>query len=771
MTSLPPPYLRAMQALAEGSGRTIVVSGPPMSGKSALLQEARALAKERDARVVELRGSYRTRSVPYGALDGLNPDPGPLAPDTEDGEPGEGGDEPEQFGSAPSIPMPPMAFLPDRLPRSRRSRAERTRTSFLGQPIRGRSANEGDPEAYWRQLLADFRGSDAHPTVIIIEDGALFDSESREFIVALSKKARLRPLLIVCALDTSAPGYVAWEDSLLGRGDVDWVRITDALPDAREAHRLKGIFDDLPAITQRVVGYVSLLRGSVGEVVLSRVARLAYPQLAEALLPATAVGVVKVQDGKVVIPHVAWIPLASDLIPEKQLREMHLEIANALAALSPEPTVARRVEVAHHYLAWYPGPMALKHLLEAGEFSLQLLAFDTAETLFAEAITCVSSLPPPERAVTEPELRMLHAESLFYSGRLDEAEAELREGLDASLRAKVPVEVVAEWIEPLLLAMRVVGPRSTLRMTLADLADRCHDARWTEIEILLQSLVAEFDWERNETVRARDGSRRAAALAQGLPPGPLQAIALLAVGLARVEGTPEEKEVAGRFLQAARVLFSRSRRWELDHLAGDLEARLLEARGETQKALLQRQHAIPALQRQKLLSIELSHQLAIAAALLDRKAMTVAEAALERARTIADTLHLIPPAPGLVRLWLLEGRRDAMNEELTGARDRWEAIVDAPAAESLPRHRGEALVRLALLEFAAGRTDLATDYLRRVQDGDTLRALPAGWQVWLADLGQLAAESQHGGAALPIAPDEKGSQKGERLRREPVRNR
>jgi tetratricopeptide (TPR) repeat protein len=771
VTSLPPPYLRAMQALAEGSGRTIVVSGPPMSGKSALLQEARALAKERDARVVELRGSYRTRSVPYGALDGLNPEPDPIVPPEDAGATEEGTEEPAEFGNAPPIPMPPMAFLPDRLPRSRRSRAERARTSFLGQPIRGRSANEGDPEAYWRELLTEFRGSDAHPVVVLIEDGALFDSESREFVVALSKKARLRPLLIVCALDTTAPGYVAWEDSFLGRGDVDWVRIPDALPDAREVHRLKGIFDDLPSITQRVVGYVSLLHGSVGEVVLSRVARLAYPQLAEALLPATAVGVVKLQDGKVVIPHLAWVSLANDLIPENQLREMHLEIANALAALSPEPTVARRVEVAHHYLAWYPGPMALKHLLEAGEFSLQLLAFDTAETLFAEALSCVSSLPPPERAATEPELRLLHSEALFYCGRLDEAESELREGIDSSLRGKIPVEVVAEWIEPLLLAMRVVGPRSNLRMTLSDLAERCHDVRWTEIEILLQSLVAEFDWERNETVRARDGSRRAAALAQGLPPGPLQAIALLAVGLARVEGTPEEKEVAGRFLQAARVLFSRSRRWELDHMAGDLEARLLEARGETQKALVQRQRAIPLLQRQKLLSVELYHQLSIAAALLDRKTLTAAEAALDRARIITETLHLIPPSPGLTRLWLLEGRRHALNEDLTGARDRWEAIVDAPAAESLPRLRGETLVRLALLEYAAGRTEIATDYLRRVQDGDTLRALPADWQVWLGDLGQLAGESQHGGAALPISKEEKDSQKGERLRREPVHNR
>jgi hypothetical protein len=742
-----------------------------MSGKSALLQEARALAKERDARIVELRGSYRTRSVPYGGLDGLNSDSESMPASAEDPASEGGAESSEDFGIAASVPMPPMAFLPDRLPRTRRSRAERPRTTFLGQPVRGRSANEGDPEAYWQQLLSEFRGADAHPVVLLIEDAALFDSESREFIVTLSKKARLRPLLIVCALDTTAPGYIGWEDSFLGRGDVDWVRIPDPLPDARETHRLKGIFDDLPSLTQRVVGYVSLLHGSVGEVVLSRVARLNYPQLAEALLPATAVGLVKVQDGKVIIPHVAWISLAGELIPEKQRREMHLEVANALAALSPEPTVVRRVEVAHHYLAWYPGPMALKHLLEAGEFSLQLLSYDTAESLFQEAVSCVASLPPAERAATEPELRLLHSEALFYTGRISEAESELREGIDSALRGKIPVEVVAEWIEPLMLAMRVVGPRSSLRMTLSDLVERCHEARWTEIEILLQSLVAEFDWERNETVQARDGSRRAAALAQGLPPGPMQAIALLAVGLARVEGNADEQAVAGRFLQAARVLFTRSRRWELDHMAGDLEARLLEARGETQKALLQRQHAIPALQRQKLLSIELYHQLAIGAALLDRKTMTAAESALDRAHVIVETLHLIPPSPGLLRLWLLEGRRAAMNEDLTLARDRWEAVVDAPAAESIPRFRGEALLRLALLEHAAGRPEVAAGYQHRVEDGDTLRALPPGWSVWLGDLARLAPESEHGGRVLPFPLDARGSQKGERGRKETVRNR
>ncbi|MGI0129253.1 MAG: AAA family ATPase [Thermoplasmata archaeon] len=773
MSSLPSPFLRAMQALAERSGRTIVVSGPPLSGKSALLQEMRTLVKERGGRLVELRGSYRARSVPYGALDGLNPEailagPGIVA---IGGESALGSDG--ELETTVNVPMAPIAYSPDRLPRSRRSRGERARTSFLGQPMRERSANEGDPEAYWQQLLSEFRGPEPHPVVILIEDGALFDSESREFIVALSKKARLRPLVIVCALDTSVPGYVAWEDAFLGRGDVDWVRIPDPLGDAREAHRLKGIFDDLPSVTQRVVGYVALLRGTVGEVVLSRVARLSYPQLAEALLPATGVGLVKLQEGRVTIPHVPWISLTADLLADKQLREMHLEIANALAALSPEPTLARRIEVARHYLAWFAGPMALKHLLEAGELSLHLHSFDTAEELFAEAITCLPSLPPPERAATEPELRLLHAQALFCSGRLSEAEIELREGIATALRAQVPVESLAEWLEPLVLTMRVIGPRASLSMTLAELADRCHDARWTEIEILLQSLIAEFEWERNHAEKSREESRRAAALAQSLPPGHLQAIALLAVGLARIEGTPDEQEVASQFLRAARLWFGRTRRWELDHMAGDLEARLLEVRGETQKALQQRQHAIPILQRQKLLSVELYHQLAIASTLLDRRAKVGVDVALDRAHLIVESLHLIPPSPALLRLWLLEGRQRALNEETTSARDRWEAIADEPAVSGIPRLRAEALVRLALLEFTSGRPELAEESVRRLDDDDLRGAIPAAWAPGLADLARLASESEHGGAPLPIAavPLRRDGQSRERARREPVRDR
>ena len=747
--------LRAVQGLAENSGRTIVVAGPPTSGKSAVLQELKGILKAQGARVVELRGSYRGRSIPYGGLDGLRSETVPPSSGSVEGLRESSNGEEAADANLPLASVPAIPYLSDRLPRSRRSRGERPRTTFLGQPVRGRSANEGDPDAYWREVLPEFRGEGRHAVAILIEDGALFDQESREFIVSLSRRARLRPLLIVIALDTTVPGYVAWEEAFLGRGDIDWVRFTQSLPDPREMHRLKSVWDDLPSVTQRVAGYVALLGGTTGEVVLSRVARLNFPQLAEALLPATGVGLLKVQDGKVTIPHLAWTPLAVDLLPETQRKEMHLEIANALSALSAEPNLARRIDVARHYLSWYPGPMALRHLLEAAELGLEFSAFDTAEALLAEAIACLGALPPSERDPLEPEMRLLHAEALFNSGRVSEAEREFREGVQQALGANVPPGALAEWVEPLILAMRVVGPRPSLSTTLTELAERCHDAGMVELEVLFEAMIAEYFFERNLPEKAREESHRAARLSRQLPEGHLQAVALLAVGLSRIEGTPEEKELAGKFLRAARTLLGRARRWELDYLAEDLEARLLESKGEVGTAKDLRERSLPGVQRAKLPAVELYHQLAIAEIQLNRGTTKGVESALERARAIVDLLHLIPPSPGLLRFWMLEGRQLALNDSLDLARDRWEAIAEEPAADSLPRLKVEAIVRLALMAYALRRTDAAEELVRRLAEPDLRDAVPAGWEAWLPELEIRASRSEHGGCPLPPPPLEK----------------
>ncbi|MGA8664905.1 MAG: ATP-binding protein [Thermoplasmata archaeon] len=743
MPSLPSPFLRALDGLAENSGRTVVVTGPPLSGKSQMMEEFRSVLSNRSARVVQLRGSYRSRSVPFGALDGLR-SPESAGAAHEDSSV----DDDSPLG-VPAPPLAPIPYLPEQTPRSRRSRGERPRSSFLGQPVRGRSANEGDPEGFWHELVEGFRGPTPQPFVIFIDDAALFDADSRDFIVTLSRRARYRPLLIVLALDSTNPGYIAWEEAFLGRGDVDWVRILEPLRDPREAHRLKSVFDDLPVLSQRIAGYVALLGGGVGEVVLSRVTRLSFTQLADALLPGTGVGLIKVTEGKVTIPHLPWVPLTADLIPEAQRKEMHLEIANALAALSPEPNLARRIEVARHYLAWFRGPMALRNLLEAAEFSLQLLAFDNAEELLSEALACTGAVPAGERLSVEAELRLLHARSLFYAGRLSEAEGELRDGLSGALQAHVPHDVLAEWFEPLVLALRAIGPRPSLITTLSELADRAHDDRAVEIEVLIEAVLAELHSLRRNFEKARAESHRAALIARTLREGHMQAIALVAVGLSRIEGTPEEQALAGRFLKASRVVLGKARRWELDYIAEDLEARLLESRGKTAEARLIREKSLTALQRQKLLPIELGHRLAIVAGLLDEGLTKGVEESLARARTIAETLNLLPPSPLLLRLWLVEGRQFAMEEMSEPARERWLALIDETESSGLPGVRAEALVRLAFLEYARKRPEDAAPLVARLDAPELAAALPPGWKDLLPELARLAPSSAHGGGRIP----------------------
>lgn len=744
MPALPNPVLRALQGLAENSGRTIVVAGPPTSGKSRILEDLESLLLARDARIVHLRGSYRSRSIPYGALDGLRAGNALTNGNDSSGAAVIGGAAPE-----PAIPISPVPFLSERLPQGRRSRGDRPRSTFLGQPIRARSANEGDADAYWDEILPEFVGPEAHPVAILIDDGSLFDTESRDFIITLSKRARLRPFLIAMAVDTTVAGFAPWEDAFLGRGDVDWIRIPHSLPDPREAHRLKAMFDDLPAISQRTVGYVALLGGTVGEVVLSRVARLAFPQLAEAILPAAEAGLLKVQDGKVVIVHQAWVPLTEDLLPERQRREMHLEIADALAALSPEPSLVRRIELARHYLAWFPGPMALRYLLEAAEISLRLLAYDSAEELLRDAIGCLTSLPPSERDPIEPELRILHAHALFAAGRPSDAEQEVREGLDGAVRSGVAPEMVAEWVEPLLLTMRAVGPRPSLATTLIEAIERCHDAELIEVEVLFEALVAEYHHERHQIEKSRAEAHRAAILARRVPSPHIQALALLAVGLSRTEGTPEEQELAARFLRAARLLLERTRRWELDALAEDLEARLLEARGDFIKAREQRERSLSTLQRAKIPALEVYQQLGIAEILLNRETSRGLPATLDRARALTEILHLIPPSPALLKFWLLEGRSFAIGDSVEGARERWQAIVDEPSTDTIPRLRAEAIVRLALLEYSVGRRDRGAELERQLEPTEVRSALPYGWTAWVDDLEKLARASDFGGGPLP----------------------
>jgi hypothetical protein len=135
--------------------------------------------------------------------------------------------------------------------------------------------------------------------------------------------------------------------------------------------------------------------------------------------------------------------------------------------------------------------------------------------------------------------------------------------------------------------------------------------------------------------------------------------------------------------------------------------------------------------------------------LLDEGATKGVVESLDRARTIVETLHLLPPSPLLLRFWVIEGRFFALEDNPESARDRWLAVADEPTNSGLPRPRSEALLRLALLEFARKRPEDALPYTQRLAVPAVLGALPVTWQDLVPDLGDLAAQSKHGGTRLP----------------------
>lgn len=758
MPSSEPAVRRALEGLGERSGRTVVVLGPPGSGKSALLEELAAGVEAAGGRTVRLKGSYRDRAVPFGALQGLDR----AVPAPEEGElPADDEPSPEDGTLAP---MAPVAIDPESISATRR-RDGRIRTTIFGGPARLPGPPVRDADEFWLQLLPEFEGDDAHPVAVLADDAVLFDAESREFLVALSQRARYRALLVAVVLESTSSAAGVWEEVLLGRTDVDWVRLTSPMQDPREVHRLRELMDGLPAPAVRALAYVTLLGGEANAVILARIARIHLRQLPETLRPAVELGLLRVREAKVFVPDRSSVPILEGLLPEAERPRWHLDVAEGLQALSSEPPLSRRIEVARHYLASAPDAAAMSRLLETAEISLGLLEFDEATRLLAEAIRCLGAIPPSERAAVEPEMRLLNARALYGSGCAAEAETQLREGVDGALRAATSQTDLASWLEPLLPTLQAVGPRRQLMTLVVELADRLHDAGLLEPEVLLETLLPGFDVERNLAERSRTDALRAAQNAHRMRERHLQALGLLAMGVSRLAGSAEEMQQAERFLRAARFLLRDTRRWELDYLAAEFECRLLETRGSVDQSLAVRQQNVVALERARLPSLELYHVLAIAQVYLDRDATSRADAPLDRAIRLVDHLHLLPPSPGLLRTWLLDGRRHAIAGTLDAARDRWSAIVDLPATLTLPRIRAEAMLRLALLEQATGRREVAERLAEQLARDDVASVLPEAWKPWSSDLGGRAGASRHGGGPLPAAPPPAPPKLGRRERR------
>ena len=715
----PPAVRRALAGLVEGSGRTVVIAGPPLSGKSALLAEVRAQLDGQGVRIRDLRGAHRDREAPFALVAPLESGGAPTPPSRDD----------DSEPAASAVPMAAVGTFGEETGRSRRARGERQRGRIMGMTytVRSRGVSELDPAEYWSRLTEEFRSASPPREAILVEDATYSDNESRDYLLYLIERARFRPLLVILVLDAADPSYGAWEEKLLGRGDVDWVHRTAPAEDAREAARFQRTFEDLPPGSQRIVALTGLLGGSAAEVALSRVSRLPFRQLADALAPAIEARLMKVDSGRVSLLHAAWISVLPEVLTDHDLREMHHEIAEALEALHPEPTLARRIELADHYFRWEPGATALRYLLEAAELSERLSAYDTAVELLDKALQCLDALPAAERPIAEVELRLLRARGLLFTGRGHDAEIDVHEGVTLALDRDVPSELLEDWLEPLVPVLMAVGPRPSLATEIGELADRCERAGRLAPAVLLTAVRIGYDVERGRQADAQRDSRAAGHLARRLEKGPAQAVALLAVAAARMDADPVERSLMEKFVEHADDLLNSARRAGLQQFGVAIQARFLTLRGEREQALALHLRAVTTLQRLRLHPIELFHQLDILELLLDSKVDERVPKVIKRARELVEQMHLMPPALGLYRFWVLEGRQLAAIPDLAGARDRFSAVADRDPATVAPPLFRDACLRLASLELSEGREEVA----RRYFDRAALVGAPAAtWDEW-----------------------------------------
>lgn len=699
MAEFAPPMLRAFASLEDGVGRTVVVSGPPLSGKSAILAAASARAEALQGRVIFLRAAYRDRSTPLATvapladLDLCHPS-GPTHAPPDGANPG------IEAGTA-------AAYVPEaRSGESRRRRSGSSKSAvasaILGTSPRARAAAALDPEEFWRDASAATTSGGLTSLSILVDDAALADPQSREFLMFLSDRARFRPVLLVLALDSSAPGYALWEERLVARADVDWVRLAASRPEPREARKIREGFAELPPPTQRLLGVTALLGGSATEVNLSRIARSGFRGLADLLLPATEAGLVRVAGGRVALVGDSAAQVVEDLFVLADQREMHREIAEALSALNPEPDLARRLEIAGHYFAWSRGPQALRFLLEAAELSERLGAFDTAVEALDRALQCVPSLPGPDQPDAEAELRLFRSRILVFCGRVEEAERDLVEGVGAALTARLPTNRLEEWLEALVPALRVVGPRGSLVVLLGEIADRAHDAGAVDCEVLVLTLSTELEVLRGRSAAARALAERAALLSNREAGGPAQGLALLALALVRLDGPAEERERAARYLQSASVIFRAHRRSVFERIAAELIERGRQPSGREAPRPIRSPADLADLERRpRGALVELDQALRLAESLLGAGADARVEPALARARDIAARHHLVPPSPPLLRLWLAEARHAAASDPAR-ARELLRTIIGLPPGGVTPGTRAEAIARLRSIEQLAG---------------------------------------------------------------------
>jgi AAA ATPase domain len=682
----PPAFLRAYAGLEARSGRTIALAGPPTSGKSARIAELRAELGRRGVVVLTTEGSYRDRDLDYGALTTLWPQYSEKVQDSDESTPsllpGTLGDA---FGGEG---MPAMGGR-------RRSRGMR----FGSTGPRTGSGGFESMTAVWTAFTERFRKGESVSLALVIEDATLLDPASRTLLLKLSQLARRRPFLLVLELDSSLPSFSQWEEELLGRPDVDWIRLSHPHADARETDRLEEIMGSLSAPASRLVGFVALLGGSTSEVVLARIARERTFELIELLRPALSANLLKSSEGRIAIAHEAWVDHLVESIPEERRREMHRIVAEGLEALSPEPNLQRRFQIADHFFAAEAGLLALRHLVEAAHLAERVLAFDPAEAALAKAIECLPDSPDPALQELRIELRLERAKLLAFAGRPNEAERMIAEAVEATEHSLPPESRVEELLLMLVQVVFILGPRPSLRQVLQDTEERLRGLKWTGPEAIAHAVLAYLDMLGAHLADAESEIQSARSLSVR-PGDELAHIAgLLIDGLIELWNADTAPPAVARILEQARQLLRGSHLTELELLSTVVEARWTELSEGRAAGMKITERGLTVAERTGTLWLELFLQSQRVALLLGAGSPDAVRPALQRTQFLVETLHLVPPSPALIRVWGFEARLARLEGHFEEAREEWLDVLAHSGYAGLPRTRAQALYRLAALNL------------------------------------------------------------------------
>lgn len=708
-----PAFLRACAGLEVLSGRTIALAGPPTSGKSAKIAELKAELEKRHVLVLTAEGSYRQRDVDYGALASLW----------------------SQFAEKveePSDAMPSLipgritdAFGVEGMPAMGGRRRTRGGRFGFGTAPRTGSGGFESMTAVWTALTERFRSGAAVGVALLIEDATLLDPASQALLLKLSQLARRRPFLLVLELDSSLPAFSRWEEELLGRADVDWIRLTHPHADARETGRLEEIMASLPAATARLVGFVALLGGSTSEVVLARIVRERTSAVDELLRPALSANLLRTAEGRIMLTHEAWVDHLIESIPEERRREMHGIVAEGLEALSPEPNLQRRFLIADHFFRSEAGPLALRHLVEAAHLAERVLAFDQAEAAVAQAVECMPAAPAPAQEETGIELRFERARLLAYAGRPTEAEQSIREGLEAADIHPPPDARMEELLLMLVQVVYTLGPRTSLRTILADTADHLQNAKRAGPEAVTRTLLAYLDLLGARLSEAETEIGEARPLSEG-PGDELARIADLLFGaLIQLRDAERPPPSVPATLETVQQLLRGSHLTELDLLSTVVEALWSDLQEGRAAALKVTEKGLVVAERTGTLWLELYLQLQHVSLLLRANGMSTVGPLLRRCEYLGETLHLIPPSPALFRIWALESRIAELDGRIDEAREVWLDVLALSGYAHLPRTRAQALYRLARINLKMQAPDRARLRIEQLDQEGLVPCLPS----------------------------------------------